>query len=117
MHKEFPFNIHDLGNQQYEIIAVLEDHDLFPKYYDLFGKHGYEGNGPCWEGHIEQILERLSPELLSVLDFDSEAGTFRVVVPSEKSKEAFISLLTPIFSNLATLEKWIGEADRDRIDD
>lgn len=52
----FPFEI--MNDDRNTIVASLESEKTFPKYYNFFKKYGYEGNGPCWEGHIIQILEK-----------------------------------------------------------
>ena len=53
----FPFEIFD-NDGQFTITASTESPELYPKYADFFEKHGYSGNGYCWEGHIVQILEK-----------------------------------------------------------
>jgi len=58
VNKYYPFELQEFDGQ-FNIVANIESEDLYPKYYDLFQKHGYEGNGYCWDGHITQILEKL----------------------------------------------------------
>ncbi|GAB5466058.1 MAG: hypothetical protein Kapaf2KO_14940 [Candidatus Kapaibacteriales bacterium] len=105
------------NNGQYTIIAPIESDALFNRYYLFFEKHGYEGNGYCWEGHIIQILEKEDKELLNHFDFDSEAGAFYAYADSKEAQNRFVNLLGPIFSDLEKLEQYVKSADRSKIDD
>lgn len=114
--ESYPFEIFEEGGQ-ITIMAPIENEDLFTKYYGLFEKHGYSGNGESWAGIIEQIIEKEAPELLDAIEFDPEAGAFYCSVDSKLSQLRFVELLSPIFSNLTLLEKYLISADRDRIFD
>ncbi|MFC0772569.1 Imm51 family immunity protein [Terrimonas alba] len=114
--KYFPFELLDIEGH-FQIVAPIESKDLYPKYYDFFQKHGYEGNGYCWQGHITQILEQLDKSLLKHIDFDPEAGGFYATADTKENQLKFVELLSPIFSDLRKLEEWIKKADRSRIDD
>ena len=116
MNKYFPFELLD-NEGHFQIVAPIESKDLYPKYYDFFQKHGYEGNGYCWEGHITQILEKLDKPLLKHIDFDPEAGGFFATADTKENQLKFVELLSPIFSDLKKLEDWVKKADRSRIDD
>jgi hypothetical protein len=116
MQNPYPFRISE-DNDQFTIMADIESEDLYKKYYPLFTKYEYEGNGPCWEGHITQILEKKDPQLLDHLDFDPEAGAFFVYADTKETQLRFIQVLSPIFSDLVQLEDYIKSADRSRIDD
>jgi hypothetical protein len=116
VNKYYPFELQEIGGQ-YQIVANIESEVLYPKYYDFFQKHGYEGNGYCWEGHITQILEKLDKKLLSQIDFDPEAGAFFANADSKESQLKFVETLSPIFSDMKKLEEWVKKADRSRIDD
>ena len=116
MNKYYPFELQEF-DEQYSIVANIESEELYPKYYDFFKKHGYEGNGYCWEGHITQILEGLDKSLLAQVDFDPEAGTFFAIANSKESQVKFAEILSPIFSDMKKLEEWVKKADRSRIDD
>lgn len=112
----FPFNVRN-NDGQFSIIVETESPELYPKYADFFEKHGYSGNGYCWEGHITQILEKLNPELLQHIDFDSEAGAFFAYADTEANQLKFVKLLSPIFAEFTKLEEYVKKADRSRIDD
>jgi hypothetical protein len=116
VNKYYPFKLQEIGDH-YQIVANIESEDLYPKYYDFFQKHGYEGNGYCWEGHITQILEKLDRKLLSHVDFDPEAGAFFANADSKESQVKFVELLSPIFSDMKKLEEWVKKADRSRMED
>jgi len=45
-------------------------------FFDILDEYELYSNGPCWEGIVEQILEKDIPEALHNVDFDSEADTF-----------------------------------------
>lgn len=116
MSNPYPFEVID-DHGQFTIMAALESNDLYSKYYPLFEKYGYVGNGPCWEGHITQILEKKDQELLNHLNFDPEAGGFYVYADSKAAQARFINILSPIFADLKQLEEYVKSADRDRVDD
>lgn len=116
MNTTFPFSLDEFEGQ-FSIGAELESPDLYPKYYEFFAKHEYEGNGYCWEGHIRQILEQKDPALLDHVEFDPEAGAFFAYADSKENQLRFVALLSPIFSDLAVLEAHVEKADRSRIDD
>ena len=116
MGNPYPFQVMD-DDQQFTILAALESDDLYEKYYPFFEKYGYEGNGYCWEGHIIQILEEKDKELLDHIEFNPEAGGFYAYADSKDSQTRFINLLSPIFSDIKKLEKYVKSADRERIDD
>lgn len=114
--RTFPFDLSESGGK-YTIVAQIEGKDLYPKYYRLFKKYGYNGNGYCWEGHIQQILEKKDNQLLKHIDFDSEAGMFAADADSKEAQQKFVEILSPIFSDLTVLSKWVKKADHSRIDD
>ncbi|SIO37186.1 Imm51 family immunity protein [Chitinophaga niabensis] len=114
--KHYPFTLRK-NDDVYSVSADLESDDLYNRYYTFFKKHDYEGNGYCWEGHITQILEKLDEDLLSEIEFDPEAGGFYAYFPSAEAQLKFANLLSPIFSDMDTLEEWVLQADRDRVDD
>lgn len=116
MQNYFPFELASHDNQ-FSVIVNLESEQTYPKYYTFFEKHGYEGNGYCWEGHITQILEVLDKDLLHHIEFDPEAGGFYAYIDSEENQLKFVQLLSPIFSDLNKLEEWVKKADRSRIHD
>ncbi|MBK7691910.1 MAG: hypothetical protein IPJ31_12630 [Bacteroidetes bacterium] len=95
----------------------IESPQLFPKYATFFEKYQYSGNGYCWEGHIKQILETLKPELLQHIRFDPEAGAFFATADTKENQILFVTLLSPIFSDLKKLEEYVKKADHSRIDD
>jgi len=114
--KTFPFDI-SFSAGKYVIAVELGDPRLYPSYFNLFKKYGYEGNGPCWEGHIRQILEKKDPGLLAHLEFDPEGDAFFAYADSRETQQKFVDILSPIFSNLDVLGDWVKKADRSRIDD
>ncbi len=112
----FPFSISE-NNNPFLITVEIESPQLFPKYATFFEKYQYSGNGYCWEGHIKQILETLKPELLQHIRFDPEAGAFFATADTKENQILFVTLLSPIFSDLKKLEEYVKKADHSRIDD
>ncbi len=112
----FPFELYSDGNR-YVIVAYLESDTLLKIYESFFAEHGYEGNGPCWEGHIIQILEELDRELLNHIEFDPEAGAFFAYAYSQASQHRFVEVLAPIFADLSKLDAYVQRAQRWRIYD
>lgn len=111
-----PFETSD-HDGHFSIVAQIELPELFDKYNPIFERNGYSGNGYSWEGHITQILEKIDKELLNHIEFDSEAGAFYAYADSKNTQQKFVSILSPIFTDLKKLEKYISSADRKRIDD
>ena len=113
-----PFHPFIVTNEDgYQIVAEIESEELFSLYNPLFIKHGYSGNGYCWEGHITQILEKEQPDLQNHMEFDPEAGLFFADVDTADNLYAIASLLSAIFTDLPKLEEYIETADRHLIDD
>ena len=112
----FPFELYYEG-QDFDIMVYIEEDSLLDLYSPIFSKYDYSGNGYSWDGHIEQIIKKLDPELLNHIEFDSEAGAFFAIADSRESQIRFGELLHPIFSDLSILEKYIQEADRSKIFD
>jgi len=101
-------------NKEYKNVSIPP---VYPtKYSRLFYKHGYSGNGYCWQDHIIQILERENPVLLNSIHFDSNSDEFFARMNDDKTIEQFLELLCPIFNDFKQLEKYIKGADRSRID-
>lgn len=112
----YPFKLRN-NDGQYAIIIEIESGEIFNKYSSLFEKYGYSGNGYCWEGHIIQILEKLNPELIKHIDFDPEAGSFFAIADSKNNQSKFVSLLSPILSDLKKFEPYVKSADHSKIQD
>ncbi|HRZ78980.1 MAG TPA: Imm51 family immunity protein [bacterium] len=109
--KDFPFTADE------NIVNVnLEDKEIFEKYYPLFEKYNIEGNGYAWEGMIKQILEKMKPELIEHLEFDSEGSSFCVYSDSEKVQKEFVKTIAPIFSDIQKFENWLKEIDKKKLD-
>ena len=111
-----PFVLSNNGGH-YAIIVDIESAELLAKYSPFFEKYNYSGNGYCWEGHITQILEKMSPALVQHIEFDPEAGAFFAYADTEENQIKFAELLSPIFTDLTKLEDYVKKADRSRIDD
>ena len=112
----YPFEISD-SNGHYLIKAEIESPELFIKYAELFEKFELSGNGYCWAGLITQILEKIDPTLLKHIEFDAEAGAFFANADSKENQIKFVELLSPIFSDLPTLEEYLEDADHSQLDD
>lgn len=95
----FPFKVMD-NDGQFTILAELESGDLFEKYFPFFEKHGYEGNGYCWEGHITQILEKKDKELLNHIEFDQKQEHS---LPMQTQKKLKLNLSTYYAQSFLTL--------------
>jgi hypothetical protein len=116
LNNPYPFTLEN-EKGRFGIVADVQDRSMHLKYHDLFSKYGYEGNGYSWAGMIALLLEKQSPELLKKLDFEPEVGAFNAYAKSDIDRQQFIHIVSPVFSNLKTLEDFIKSADRSRIDD
>lgn len=82
---------------------VLEKYDIYP-------------NGYGWEGVVSQILEKVEPDLLSHLDFDSEGDCFLANADSKESYDRFLEVLNPIFTDIKVFEEYVQELDVESMD-
>jgi len=112
----FPFEIGENAGQ-FTITVATERPELYPKYAAFFERFHFSGNGYCWEGHITQIMEKMNPDLLQHIKFDSEAGAFFAIADTKENQLKFVELLSPIFADLKKLEEFVKKADPSRIDD
>ena len=87
------------------------------KYFELFEKHGYYGNGPCWSGHVRQILEKENASLLNHIRFNEEGDFFFAEIDRTKNFNSIMKTLVPIFQDYEVLEKFIISANRAEVDD
>ena len=112
----YPFTLQN-ENGKFAVEADVQDRSMHLKYYDLFAKYGYEGNGYSWAGMIEHLLRKDAPELLKKLSFLPDAGAFYAYAKTEADRQQFIQIISPVFSNLKSLEDLIKSADHTTIDD
>ena len=91
--------------------SILVDLSEMDDYYALFEKYGFGGNGPSWVEHIETIVEEFNPDLLDHLEFDEEGETFLAYADSPTAVDQFLHLVQPIFGDLASLNKYLSQAD------
>ncbi len=111
----FPFTISDYKGT-FGIIAATETPELNSRYYDIFNKYEYEGTGYEWEGFIKQILEKVEPSLLPHLEFDPVEGGFYAYADTKETQLRFLDVLCPIFNDDTTLEDYISQVDRSKIE-
>jgi len=72
-------------------------------YAKEFENHGLYGNGYCWEGIVEQLIEKKQIELLSKINFDAEADTCFISCDDESSMKELARFIN---SELSTKEKF-----------
>lgn len=111
----YPFEIY--RDDSHTILADIQSKKVFDDYNSLFEKYHYTGNGYSWEGHIQQILQKENPSLLSHIEFDSEAGGFFAYADNETTQTQFAELLSRIFRDIPKLEAYVKSADRSKISD
>ncbi|MDJ1505383.1 Imm51 family immunity protein [Xanthocytophaga agilis] len=111
-HELFPCVLH-YYEDTYSIELSSTDTHFF---FDLLEEYELYGNGPCWEGLIEQILERDMPDILPLVDFDSEADACLLILPSEEIQHKIANHLHVIFTNETRFREYLQSIDKDRID-
>lgn len=57
---------------------------------EVFDEVGFEGSGYDWESLAKVFLDEKCPELISEINFDSEAGMFCVYSKNMKALQKFI---------------------------
>ena len=108
----FPLQISD-ENEIYSLM-ITSDEGMF--FFELLADYGLYGNGPCWEGIIQQILEKDMPELLDTIEFDSEADACLLHFESKRDSKRVAKHLHEICINNSILEQYLKSIDK-RIDD
>lgn len=114
--RTFPFTVRQVDGK-YMISAEIEEPPLYPKYFNLFKKYNYTGNGQTWSDLIQQILKKQAPDLLGRIQLDPEASMFAAYANTVADEQRFLNILVPVFSNLSMLEHYIKQADRSKFDD
>jgi hypothetical protein len=108
----FPFQLSSDDGQH--LLMITSGEAMF--FFELLARHGLYGNGPCWEGIIEQILERDFPQLLDEAAFDSEADACLVYFPSVRDQKKVARHLHEICLDEPRFEQYLQSLDKDRID-
>jgi len=90
-------------NQSENFYSVQITADVGAFFAKEFGKHGLYGNGYCWEGIVEQLIEKKQKELLSKINFDAEADTCFISCDDENSMNELAKFIN---SELSTKEKF-----------
>lgn len=109
----FPCEIDSLeGSHQ---VTIDSSNGLF--FFEIFAEYGLYGNGYCWEGVIQQILEKDMPQLLERTEFDSEGDAFVAYFESKKDQKRLAKHIHDICIDKSKLESYLKNIDRDRIDD
>lgn len=110
----FPFTISDYKGT-FGIVAAVESPELNSRYFDIFHKYHYEGNGYTWEGIIRQILEQKAPDLLPHLEYDTLEGGFYAYADTKENQLRFLAILVPVFNDDEALEDFVSQADPARM--
>ncbi|PUZ30156.1 Immunity protein 51 [Chitinophaga costaii] len=106
----FPFTISDYKGT-FGIVAAVESPELNSRYFNIFSKYNYEGNGFAWEGIIKQILEKLAPDLLTHVEYDTLEGGFYAYADSKDTQLRILDVLVPVFNDDQVLEDYLSQAD------
>lgn len=109
----FPCDLFETDDDTYEVIIDALD-GLF--YFELLASYGLYGNGPGWEGIVEQLLEIEKPHLLEQIEFDSEGNTFVAYLDSKESQLELAMFLHEVCNSETRLKGYLEKIDKDRID-
>ncbi|WP_135461673.1 hypothetical protein [Hymenobacter aquaticus] len=113
----FPFKIFALPaamrveDFQFGITADVEVDPALEGHFYLFEKHGYGGGGTSWEEHILTILEEAAPDLLEHVEGFSTEANLLFYADSEAAVREFMARIQPIFADLGSLSKYLGQTD------
>lgn len=117
MQTTFPFKIFALPadmrveDYQFGITANVEADPALEGHFYLFEKHGYGGGGTSWEEHIMTILEEEAPDLLEHVEGFSTEANLLLYADSEAAVREVVRLVQPIFADLGSLSKYLGQTD------
>lgn len=87
-------------------ISLLLAQDL---KWDAFEEKGFLGNGYDWTRLIENLLKEKRPELLSTLEFDSEADMFCVVSEEEEPLLQVAEIVSAFYDDEELLKEHISK--------
>ena len=103
-------------NQGENFYSVQITADVGAFYAKEFGKHGLYGNGYCWEGVVEQLIEKKQKELLSKINFDAEADTCFISCDNENSMKKLATFINSELSTKEKLRQAILSIDKSKLD-
>ena len=85
-------------------------------FTEALAKHNLYGNGYCWEGIIQQILEKENANLLNNISFESEADTFVAYLDTLDNQLLFADFIHQICRNPQLFDSYLLTIDKSRID-
>ena len=94
-------------------LAIFADVGGLEDYYNLFRHHGFGGTADSWAEHLQTIIEEHQPALLDELEFAEGGHTFVVYAASPAVADQFLACVLPYFGTLASLQKYLSQADPD----
>ena len=87
-------------------------------FFELLTEYELYGNGYCWEGLVEQLLEQDMPEIFdSIITFDAEADNCLILFTNEASLKRVAQHINHVCTDEKRFRGFLQEIDRDRIDD
>lgn len=102
------------SNGQYYSVQITAISGMF--FTDEFEQHDLYGNGYCWEGVIEQVLEQKNPGLLKRIKFDPEADTCFISCPDEGTMNELAKTIHEFCSTKEKMLKVLESIDKSRLD-
>lgn len=85
-------------------------------FTEEFEQHDLYGNGYCWEGIVEQLLEQKNRGLLSRVTFDSEADVCFISCPDEATMSELAKTVHEFLSTKEKLVEVLKSINKSRLD-
>ncbi|MEJ1239703.1 Imm51 family immunity protein [Chryseolinea sp. T2] len=102
------------ADAQFFSVQITATSSMF--FTDEFDQHGLYGNGYCWAGIVEQLLEENNPALLKKVTLDPEADTCFISCPNEEVMNELAKALHESFSTKEKMLNVLKSADKSRLD-
>ena len=99
---------------QFYSVQITATSGMF--FTDEFDQHGLYGNGYCWAGIVEQLLEEKNPALLKKVTLDPEADTCFISCPNEEVMNELAKMLHESFSTKEKLLDVLKSIDKSLLD-
>lgn len=102
------------SNEQFYSVQITALSGMF--FTDEFDQHDLYGNGYCWAGIVEQLLEQKNPGLLKKVKFDPEADVGFMSCPDEETMNELAKTIHEFCSTKEKFLKVLESIDKSRLD-
>lgn len=110
----FPCNIEEDPKTKVCYLEIPSSNFIF--YTELLACHQLYGNGYCWLGIVEQLLEKTAPFLKKTIIIDAEGDAFYARSPYKQDIQMMAQLIHYLCKDKKRFDTFLEEIDKERID-